>query len=108
MENIYTSKDKENRLKNLMSNLNLTDADKGILRDLAKRVAAQAGRSIEDENRKLWYAHNDLKTKEPIVFCDPENGWHEVICKDMIECNSSLARAWEFSLRKEIFWGEHS
>jgi hypothetical protein len=47
-----------------------------------------------------------LKTKQPIIFCDPENGWNEIITEDKIECTGSLARRWEVVLKKEIFWVE--
>jgi len=41
-----------------------------------------------------------------LVFCDPENGWNEIITKDQLRCHDPLAREWEIVLRKEIFWGE--
>ncbi len=39
-----------------------------------------------------------------MVFCDPENGWNEIIADNQIECQGELARDWEMTLRKEIFW----
>ena len=80
--------------------------DKEILRGLAFRVAELASRPVEAEKKKLWYAHNDLKPTRPLVFCDPENGWYEIIPGNTLQCEGSLARIWEFKLRKEIFWGE--
>lgn len=80
--------------------------DKDILRKLATKVACLSNRSVEEEKRKLWHEHNSLKPVRPLVFCDPENGWNEIITKDQINCKGELAQRWEMVLRKEIFWGE--
>ncbi len=79
--------------------------DKEILRSLAVQVAELAGRPIEQAKRDLWYRHNDLKNTRPVIFCDPENGWNEIITPDDLACEDILARGWEMTLRKEIFWG---
>ena len=80
--------------------------DKDILRRLADKVTGLSIRPIEEEKRKLWHEHNSLKPRRPLVFCDPENGWNEIITKNQIECGGELAQRWEMVLRKEIFWGE--
>lgn len=80
--------------------------DRAILKGLAQKVEEIAHRPVEEEKKKLWYLHNDLKPCRPIVFCDPENGWYEIITHDQIKCKATLAKLWEFKLRKEIFWGE--
>ena len=82
------------------------EKDRQILRRLAADVARLAARPIEEEKKKLWYAHNALEPTRPVVFCDPENGWNEIITQDQIECEGELARGWEMNLRKEIFWAE--
>ena len=80
--------------------------DREILRRLAGRIAELAARPIEDEKRDLWYRHNALEVTRPLIFCDPENGWNEIITNAQIECRGELAREWEMVLHKEIFWGE--
>lgn len=80
--------------------------DKDILKGLAEKVAILADRPIEGEKRDLWFKHNSLKTKIPVIFCDPENGWNEIITRKDIVCESELAKKWELVLRKEIFWTE--
>jgi len=80
--------------------------DRDILKKLAFNVSILSSRPIEKEKKKLWYEHNDLNIKYPVVFCDPENGWNEIITEEMIECKGELARRWEMTLRKEIFYGE--
>lgn len=80
--------------------------DRGILRGLAGKVAGLAARPCEAEKRELWYRHNVLEPTCPLVFCDPEGGWREIIRPDDLECEGSLARGWELHLRREVFWGE--
>jgi hypothetical protein len=86
--------------------LSINKKDKEILKGLAAKVSEFASSPAEDEKRKLWTDHNMLKTKRPVVFCDPENGWNEIITEDKIECTGSLARRWEVVLKKEIFWAD--
>jgi hypothetical protein len=83
----------------------ITHDDRNILRRLATTVAELAARPIEQEKRKLWYKHNALEATRPLIFCDPEVGWQEIITPDQMECEGELARDWEFRLRKEVFWG---
>lgn len=84
----------------------ISQKDRGILRELAKQVAELAARPTEEEKRKLWYAHNALQPTRPLVLCDPENGWNEIITPQSLQCEGGLARGWEWHLRREVFWGE--
>lgn len=79
--------------------------ERQVLRSLAHTVGDLASRPEEEEKRKLWINHNDLIKTRPIIFCDPENGWNEIIAQDQILCTNPLLRVWEMALRKEIFWG---
>ncbi len=81
-----------------------TPGDKAILRELGKRKAELAARPIQEKKRRLWMAHNDLEETRPVIFCDPENGWGEIITD--YQCETPLARCYEEFLRKELFWGE--
>lgn len=80
--------------------------DVEVLRRLATRIAELASLPEQAAKRDLWYRHNALKVTRPLIFCDPENGWHEIIRDADLECTDPLARAWEWHLRKEVFWGE--
>ncbi|MEE8452121.1 MAG: hypothetical protein V3R99_09410 [Thermoguttaceae bacterium] len=80
--------------------------DHKVLRRLAGTLAELAARPIEAERRELWYRHNALEPTRPVIFCDPENGWNEIITEDRIRCEGDLARGWEMTLRKEIFWAD--
>ena len=58
------------------------------------------------DKRELWRMHNRLEKTRPVIFCDPENGWNEIITEQQLRCKTKIARRWEMNLRKEIFWGE--
>ena len=85
--------------------LTITGQERSILTRLAATVAELAARPIEDTKRKIWFDHNALKPTRPLIFCDPENGWNEIIPPHRLECSHPTAREWEMRLRKEIFWG---
>ena len=85
----------------------MTNKDKKILKDLAFHVAELAGKPRETVKKNLWYQHNNLSHTRPLIFCDPENGWYEIITAQQLKCEGDLARCWEFKLRKEIFWAEN-
>ena len=86
--------------------LNFSKKDREILKELACHLAELIARPIEVEKRDLWYKHNALEATRPVIFCDPENGWNEIVTEDQILCENDLAKDWEMTLRKEIFWGE--
>lgn len=92
--------------KNRYSELTISPQERGILRSLAQKVAHLAARPVEEEKRQLWYRHNALQSTRPLVFCDPENGWREIIPPESLACSNPLPRNWETRLRMEVFWGE--
>jgi len=80
--------------------------DRAIIRDLAKQVAEIAAWPLQAEKKRLWLKHNALGETPPLIFADPENAWYELIPSDTLQCQTNLARLWEFKLRKEIYWAE--
>lgn len=80
-----------------------TKTDRAILRELAKHITELAAGPENTEKRKLWIAHGSMEDTRPLVICDPENGWNEIL---NLECESESARTWEFLLRKKLFWLE--
>lgn len=76
--------------------------DKKYLRELALTVKQLSQRDIEKEKVKLWTEHNDLKSKQPVIFCDPENGWNEIITQNDLVCEDPVAQGYEFLLKREI------
>ena len=88
-----------------LEDMKIDQGDADILRELAHQVAELAQTQRMEEIKKHWNAINNLEDTPPIVFCDPENGWNEIITMDQMKCKGTLARRWEMNLRKEIFWG---
>ena len=86
--------------------LEISPVDRRVLVRLAERVAHIAASPRMAQTRQLWRQLNALEPVRPVVFCDPENGWNEIITESQMECQGPLARRWEMDLRKEIFWGE--
>jgi hypothetical protein len=80
--------------------------ERRVLRDLAARVARLAAQPRQEEMRRLWLQHNRLEPTRPLIICDPENGWNEIIRGEDLACTCRLARHWEMVLRKELFWGQ--
>ena len=63
----------------------ISDTDRKILRNLAGRVAELASIDEQQEKIKLWTDHNALRTTQPLVLCDPENGWNDIITEETLE-----------------------
>ncbi len=91
--------------RGIATSFSFLPAERERLRALASRVAEVAARPIEKKKAQLWTAHNDLRSAEPLLFCDPENGWNEIIPLASLQCVDPLARVWEMHLLKELFWG---
>src|SRR5690554_6211009 len=81
----------------------ITDADRRILRDLAKRVAQIAAEPVQDERRAVWYAQNALRPIRPPVFISPDGAWAELIPDSVLRCAGEHARTIEMALRKRIY-----
>ena len=88
------------------SDLLFPEGDKDVLRRLGLRVREIAERPETAEKQRLWRLHNNLRGERPMVFCDPEHGWSEILPESLLECTNDIARHWELFLRKQIFWGD--
>jgi len=88
------------------SDLAMHGEEKDLLRELAERVAWLAGLPEMKDKCELWRRHNCLEATRPVIFCDPENGWNEIITERQLRSKTKIARRWEMNLRKEIFWGK--
>ncbi|MBI9101336.1 MAG: hypothetical protein JEY99_02895 [Spirochaetales bacterium] len=88
------------------SNLIMPENDKKNLKGLAAIVREIAERPEMIEKKRLWHRHNNLQGERPMILCDPENGWHEIIPESTLECANDMARHWELTMKKQIFWGD--
>ena len=82
----------------------ISDTDTEVLRELAKKLNDFACRPQNESKATLWHDHNALRTKQPVIFCDPENGWNEIITQSQLKCIGELARKIEWLLLRELFW----
>jgi len=89
-----------------VADLTITPSERDVLRRLGERVMTLSTRQVEAEKKMLWTRINTLQPSRPLILCDPEFSWREIIPESSLECTHSLARHWEHRLRKEIFWGE--
>ncbi len=79
--------------------------DREILRSLAKEIREASEKPVQKEREAMWYAHNALdQSVRPLVFCDPENGWHEIVPESALACEGDEARRFEWQLRVRVFW----
>ncbi len=83
--------------------MKISDSDSAILRPLAEKVAEIASSGRMNEICRAWKSLNGLKPVRPVFFCDPENGWNEIITDAEMRCSGLLAQRWEMLLRKKIF-----
>ena len=84
----------------------ISQKDRNILRELARRVAEIAALPIQQERIRLWKAMNALKPERPLVAIYPERAWDELLPGSTLECGEGL-RGWEMMLRRTIYQHEH-
>ena len=77
--------------------------DKNVIRDLAKKVTELSHDPVMENRKRQWIAHNDLKSKQPLVLVFPEGGWRELLPASVLICKDENARCIEWELRKIIY-----
>jgi len=87
--------------------MTMTNDEKALLRDLAKRVRDIAALPVMDERRQLWKRHNALDPVRPMILVFPEGSWVELMPGSALECEDEQARRWERELRRRIYYHEH-
>lgn len=81
----------------------MTQEDKHILRDLARRVDDIARSEEQQEKRELWKRHTALMGDRPPIFVSPEGSWREILPDGALKCSDEFARGVEAELRRRIF-----
>ena len=85
----------------------MSEHDKAILQELAKKMRSYAEKPEQEELMQLWRDHNDLKETRPLIYLDLENGWNELLPQEFTcECEGEMAQEWEMWLHKEIIYAE--
>jgi len=87
--------------------VNLSKKDKGILRDLAKKVAVIGNDPVQKQKAAWWTRHNDLQPGRPLVLIFPEGAWREMLTDQDMTTESPEARGWEWDLRARIYSWDH-
>jgi len=86
--------------------MTVSERDRTILRDLAKRVAEIAAMPEQAEKARLWTACNDLKPERPMIYADQfwrdaDRAWLALACED------AALHGFEAALRRRIIRHEH-
>ncbi len=82
--------------------MDVSAADRTILRDLARRLAEIAADPHQDEMRTLWNKVNHLERTRPLILLHDATQ-HETGDKVECLCESDAARSLEFDLRQRIY-----
>jgi hypothetical protein len=83
-----------------MSNSSISNSERKILRDLAKKQLEYSMLPIMKERENLWYQHNDLKGTLPMIHF--ESGTCEKDLMPSLQCESETGRNIELYLQKNI------
>ena len=87
--------------------MEIAQADRTILREMAKCVAEIAALPIMAERRELWKRHNGLRRARPMVLVFPEGSWRELLPESALRCEGDAARRIERRLAQRIYHHEH-
>ena len=87
--------------------MTITQRDKRILRDLAKRVAEIGSLPIMTKRREMWKRHNRLERVRPMILVFPEGSWRELLPQSVLCCEKERTRWIEWELRSRIYRFEH-
>lgn len=86
----------------------ISQYDRTILRDLAKRIADIADLPVMAERKALWTRHNSLQRVRPMLLIFPEGAWGELVPWDSGQCEEArLHCAYELGLRHQLYGFAH-
>ena len=80
----------------------MTDNDRTILRDLARRYMEICSKPEIDERRALWRRHNSLKRTRPLIYVRAF-AWNEMP-EAQLACEDPFFRHFEDFFRHQLFW----
>ena len=82
----------------------ISNKDRAILQDLAKRQMEYAKTPENIEREKQWLLHNDLKRERPMVTIEEGTFFHEVARP--LSCETEIGRAFESQIVNELIGRE--
>ena len=82
----------------------LTEKDRKLLQELAKRYMVYAVSTQQEKTQKLWIAHNNGKSQRPMVLID-QIPWHEMDVDGSLICQieDPYWRRVEQGLRRKLY-----
>ena len=97
------------RMMNWRNKVSISEKDKKIIRDLARKVAEIASDPVNDRKREMWMRLNRLERVRPLIHVQAIdwNIWEELIPPDRLETADRFSRQHELELRKRIFCWEN-
>ncbi len=87
--------------------MSISVEERNVLRGLAEQVRDIAALPVMEERRELWRRHNRLEPVRPMILVFPEGGWGELLPDSALRCQGKEARAFEWELRRRIYYHEH-
>lgn len=85
----------------------ITNKDKKIIRELAKKVQEVANHPEQKEKTKMWLRHNRLERVKPMVLIFPEGSWRELLPEKNLIATDPFCRDIERDLRIRLYYSEH-
>ena len=86
--------------------MSISEKDRAIVQDLAKRVAETAALPVQREKADLWRRLNRLERVRPLVSL-MNNTWHEIRDEIPLEAEDEFARQHEWDHRTKLYHWEH-
>jgi hypothetical protein len=83
-----------------------TGEERGLVRELALRVAEAAALPVQAERERMWRGLNALHPDRAMVLLDPQNGWEDLVPEDSLRCADLELRGVERQLRRKLFRAE--
>jgi|GEM_PF-1596794 len=90
----------------LLLKMAITEKDKRIIQDLAKRLFELAELPGEKKKAEMWYAHNSLKRVRPMILIFPEGAWRELITEKDLLTEDPFCWEQEHLLRTRLYYAE--
>ena len=87
--------------------LQVSAKERGVLRDLGRRVAEIAALPAQQEKAGLWLLVNRLERTRPPVLVWLTGAWEEMPDETRLTTEGELAQSYERDLRRRIYHHEH-
>jgi len=94
-------------MKTTAHHISISQKDRKLLRDLAKKVAEIASQPCQQTKINMWRHHNKLERIKPMVLVFPEGSWREMLPEKSLCCETDFTRRMERDLKTRIYYSKH-